>query len=126
AFGNPNLLISNAGIMLSSPFEKTAPEDFQRAFDINTMGALHGIQAVLDPMRASGGGSIVVVSSVAGTVGIEGLAAYCTSKAASAMIARCAAIELAQYNSRVNSIHPGRVNTPMSSSEAVAAVEAPA
>jgi 3alpha(or 20beta)-hydroxysteroid dehydrogenase len=125
-FGGPNLLVSNAGVLLSSPFEKTTPDDFQRAFDVNAMGGLHGIRAVLDPMRARGGGSIVIVSSVAGMVGIEGLAAYCTSKAASAMIARCAAIELAQYNIRVNSIHPGRVNTPMSSSEAVAAVEAPA
>jgi len=125
-FGGPNLLVSNAGILLSSPFEKATPEDFQRAFDVNAMGGFHGIQAVLDPMRACGGGSIVIVSSVSGLVGIEGLAAYCTSKAASAMIARCAAIELAQYNIRVNSVHPGRVNTPMSSGEAVAAVEAPA
>jgi len=125
-FGGPNVLVSNAGMMLSSPFEKATAEDFRRAFEVNAVGALQGIQAVLDPMRACGGGSVVVVSSVAGTVGIEGLAAYCTSKAAGAMIARCAAIELAQYNIRVNSVHPGRVNTAMSSGEAVAAVEAPA
>jgi 3alpha(or 20beta)-hydroxysteroid dehydrogenase len=55
-------------------------------------------------------------------VGVEGLSAYCTSKAANAMIARCAAIELGQYNIRVNSIHPGRVDTPMSNSDAVVAV----
>ncbi|HLY34724.1 MAG TPA: glucose 1-dehydrogenase [Jatrophihabitantaceae bacterium] len=123
-FGDPDILVSNAGIMMSSPFEKTTPDDFQRAFEVNAMGAFHGIQAVLEPMRAGGGGSIVIVSSVAGTVGIEGLAAYCTSKAASTMIARCAAIDLAQYNIRVNSIHPGRIDTPMSSSGAVADVEA--
>jgi 3alpha(or 20beta)-hydroxysteroid dehydrogenase len=121
-FGTPDILVCNAGIMLSGPFEKTAPDDFRRAFETNAMGALHGIQAVLDPMRAGGGGSVVILSSVAGSVGIEGLAAYCTSKAANAMIARCAAIELGQYNIRVNSVHPGKVDTPMSNSAAAAAV----
>jgi 3alpha(or 20beta)-hydroxysteroid dehydrogenase len=123
-FGSPDILVSNAGIMLSGPFEKTTPDDFRRAFETNAIGALHGIQAVLDPMRASGGGSVIVVSSVAGSVGVEGLAAYCTSKAANAMIARCAAIELGQYNIRVNSVHPGKVDTPMSQSDAVAATGA--
>jgi 3alpha(or 20beta)-hydroxysteroid dehydrogenase len=121
-FGNPDILVCNAGIMLSGPFEKASPDDFRRAFETNAMGAVHGIQAVLDPMRASGGGAIVIVSSVGGQVGIEGLSAYCTSKAANTMIARCAAIELAQYNIRVNSIHPSKVDTPMSNSNAVASV----
>lgn len=121
-FGSPNILVCNAGVMVSGPFEKTTPDDFRRTFEINAMGAVHGIKAVLDPMRANGGGSVIILSSVAGSVGIEGLSAYCTSKAANAMIARCAAIELAQYNIRVNSIHPGRVDTPMSNSDAVVAV----
>jgi 3alpha(or 20beta)-hydroxysteroid dehydrogenase len=108
--------------MLSSPFEKTTPDDFRRAFETNAIGVLHGIQAVLDPMRGCGGGSVVILSSVAGLVGIEGLSAYCASKAANTMIARCAAIELGQYNIRVNSIHPGKVATPMSGSAAVAAI----
>ncbi len=122
AFGSPDVLVCNAGIMLSGPFEKASPDDFRRAFETNAMGAVHGIQAVLDPMRASGGGSIVIVSSVAGQAGVEGLSAYCTSKAANTMIARCAAIELAQYNIRVNSVHPSKVDTPMSNSSAVASV----
>ena len=121
-FGGPNILVCNAGIMVSSPFEKTTPDDFRRAFETNAMGAVHGIKAVLDPMRANGGGSVVILSSVAGSVGVEGLSAYCTSKAANAMIARCAAIELGQYNIRVNSIHPGKVETSMSGSAAVAAI----
>ena len=122
AFGDPDILVCNAGIMLSGPFEKAAPDDFRHAFETNAMGAVHGLQAVLDPMRARGGGSVVIVSSVAGQVGIEGLSAYCTSKAANTMIARCAAIELAQYNIRVNSVHPSKVDTPMSNSTAVASV----
>ena len=74
--GGPSILVCNAGIMLSSPFEKTTPDDFRRAFETNAIGVLVGIQAVLDPMRANGGGSVVILSSVAGLVGIEGLAAY--------------------------------------------------
>jgi 3alpha(or 20beta)-hydroxysteroid dehydrogenase len=123
-FGNPGVLVCNAGIIISSPFEETSPDEFRRAFETNAMGAVLGIQAVLDPMRANGGGSIVIVSSVAGLQGVEGLSAYCTSKAANTMIARCAAIELAQYNIRVNSIHPSKVDTAMSNSDAVASVVA--
>lgn len=122
SFGTPNVLVSNAGTLISASFEMTTPEDLRAAFDVNAVGAFHGIRAVLDPMRASGGGSVMIVSSVAGLVGIEGLAAYCISKAANAMLARCAAIELAQYNIRVNSIHPSRVDSAMSRSDAVAAV----
>jgi 3alpha(or 20beta)-hydroxysteroid dehydrogenase len=108
-FGRPDILVCNAGIMVSGPFENTSPEDFRRAFETNVIGVLHGINAVTDPMRTNGGGSVMVLSSVAGSVGIEGLSAYCASKAANAMMARCAAIELAQHNIRVNSIHPGKV-----------------
>ena len=121
-FGDPDILVCNAGIMVSGSFEKASPDDFRRAFETNAIGAVHGIQAVLDPMRACGGGSVVIVSSVAGQVGIEALSAYCTSKAANTMIARCAAIELAQYNIRVNSVHPSKVDTPMSNSDPVASV----
>jgi 3alpha(or 20beta)-hydroxysteroid dehydrogenase len=70
-FGSPNILVCNAGIMLSSPFEMTTPDDFRRAFETNAMGAVHGIKAVLDPMRANGGGSVIILSSVAGSVGVE-------------------------------------------------------
>jgi 3alpha(or 20beta)-hydroxysteroid dehydrogenase len=121
-FGDPDTLVCNAGIMVSGSFEKASLDDFRRAFETNAMGAVHGIKAVLDPMRAGGGGSVVIVSSVAGQVGIEALSAYCTSKAANTMIARCAAIELAQYNIRVNSVHPSKVDTPMSNSNPVASV----
>jgi 3alpha(or 20beta)-hydroxysteroid dehydrogenase len=122
-FGPPGVLVSNAGIMIVRPFEETTSEDFHRAFDINAMGAFYGIRAVIDSMRSIGGGSIVVVSSTAGTAGAEGLAAYCTSKAANAMIARNAAIELGRYGIRVNSVHPSGIDTDMSNSKEVAALD---
>ena len=122
-FGTPDVLVSNAGVMIVKPFTSTTREDFQRAFDINAMGAFYGIRAVTDPMRLRGGGSIVVLSSQAGYVGAEGLTAYCTSKAANAMIARCAAIELGGYGIRVNSIQPGGIATDMSGSSEVAELD---
>jgi 3alpha(or 20beta)-hydroxysteroid dehydrogenase len=125
SFGPPSILVSNAGIMSSKPFEDATPEEFRQAFEVNAVGSLYGIHAVLGPMRSNGGGSIITLSSVAGLMGIEGLSAYCASKAANTMIARCAAIELGRYNIRVNSVHPGRVETPMSRSDAVAAVSPP-
>jgi len=113
-FGPPDVLVSNAGVMIVRPFESTTKEDFQRAFDINAMGAFHGIRAVTDPMREHGGGSIVTLSSTAGYVGVEGL---------TAMIARCAALELGAYGIRVNSVHPGGIATDMSSGSDVAELD---
>jgi len=113
-FGSPNVLVSNAGVMLTGSFEDASVDDFRRAFEVNTLGAFLGIRAVLDPMRHNGGGSVVIVSSVGGLIGIEGMSAYCTSKAGSTMIARCAAIEFGEDGIRVNSIHPGRIETAMS------------
>jgi len=113
-FGPPSVLVSNAGVMLTGSFEEASIDDFRRAFDVNTLGSFLGIRAVLDPMRRNGGGSVVIVSSVAGLIGIEGMTAYCTSKAGSTMISRCAAIEFGEDGIRVNSIHPGRIETAMS------------
>ena len=113
-FGPPNVLVSNAGLMLTGAFEEATVEDFRRAFDVNTIGAFLGIRAVLEPMRENGGGSVVIVSSLAGLMGIEGMTSYCTSKAGSTMISRCAAIEFGDDGIRVNSIHPGRIATAMS------------
>jgi 3alpha(or 20beta)-hydroxysteroid dehydrogenase len=122
-FGPPGVLVSNAGVMIVRPFEETTMQDFHRAFDINAMGAFYGIRAVIESMRSLGGGAIVTLSSTAGTAGAEGLVAYCTSKAANAMIARTAAIELGRYGIRVNSIHPGGIDSDMSNSLEVAALD---
>jgi 3alpha(or 20beta)-hydroxysteroid dehydrogenase len=113
AFGPPTRLVTNAGIMVIGPIEKLAVADFQRAFDVNVIGAVLGIQAVIPSMRANGGGSIVVMSSIASMTGAGGAAAYSASKAANQLMARCAAIELGPDKIRVNSLHPGGVDTAM-------------
>ena len=112
--GPPSVLVNNAGVMVVGPIETAPIDQFEQAFRVNTLGCVLGIQAVVPSMRANGGGSIVVLSSATGLVGTYGLSAYAASKAANAVIAKCAAIELGADGIRVNSVHPGGVDTPMS------------
>jgi 3alpha(or 20beta)-hydroxysteroid dehydrogenase len=123
-FGPPSILVSNAGIMCVKPIEQSTVEDFRRTYEVNAIGAFLGIRAVVPLMRANGGGSIITMSSTAGTIGVEGMTAYCASKAANFTIARCAALEFGRDNIRVNAVNPGGIDTAMSRSEAVAAIDA--
>jgi 3alpha(or 20beta)-hydroxysteroid dehydrogenase len=113
-FGGLSILVSNAGLMSVNRLEDTTAGDFRRTFDVNALGTFFGIKAVVPVMRANGGGAIVTVSSVAGTVGAPRMIAYGASKAANASIARSAAIELGPDQIRVNSVHPGVIDTAMS------------
>jgi 3alpha(or 20beta)-hydroxysteroid dehydrogenase len=122
-FGPPSILVSNAGIMCVKPIEQSTVEDFRRTFEVNAIGAFLGIRAVVPLMRANGGGSIITMSSTAGSIGVEGMTAYCASKAANFTIARCAALEFGRDNIRVNAVNPGGIDTAMSRSEAVATID---
>jgi 3alpha(or 20beta)-hydroxysteroid dehydrogenase len=122
-FGLPQVLVSNAGLMVVGTIESSTEDDYRRAFEVNVMGAFLGTRAVIEPMRQAGGGSIVVMSSTAGQAGMAGMAAYAASKAGNKAFARCAALELGQYGIRVNTIVPGGVDTAMQRSEAFANVD---
>jgi 3alpha(or 20beta)-hydroxysteroid dehydrogenase len=122
-FGPPSILVSNAGIMCVKPIEQSTVEDFRRTFEVNAIGAFLGIRAVVPLMRANGGGSIITMSSTAGSIGVEGMTAYCASKAANFTIARCAALEFGRDNIRVNAVNPGGIDTAMSRGEAVATID---
>jgi 3alpha(or 20beta)-hydroxysteroid dehydrogenase len=114
AFGHVNALVNNAGI--STPPKsiiKTPVEEYRRVIDVNQIGAYTGIHVVAPAIVAAGGGSIVNVSSVNGFVGAWGIAAYVSSKFALRGLTRVAALELARKGVRVNSIHPGPIDTPM-------------
>jgi 3alpha(or 20beta)-hydroxysteroid dehydrogenase len=113
-FGPPSVLLNLAGVMVVGPLLDTPIELYERAFQVNTLGCIKGIKAVAGPMRANGGGSIVNMSSGAGYVAVSGLSAYAGSKAAIAMVTRCVAMELGHEGIRVNVVHPGGVDTPMS------------
>jgi 3alpha(or 20beta)-hydroxysteroid dehydrogenase len=114
AFGPVTVLVSCAGRMVVAPIEETTVEQFKLAVEVNLLGTFLGTRAVLEPMKRSGGGSIVVFSSSAGLEGAPAMAAYGASKAANANFALTAAMELGKYGVRVNALAPGGIDTPMS------------
>jgi len=115
AFGQPNVLINNAGLGSSGkPVHEESLEAMRASFDTNVLGAFLGMKTVIPGMMKLGGGSIVNVSSVWGWAGIKNNAAYQTSKAAVMMLSKNAGVTYAPHNIRVNCVLPGYVDTPMS------------
>lgn len=112
-FGTLTTLINNAGILHVGPLEQTAVEDYMRVVAVNQLGCFLGMRAVAAPMRAGGGGSIVNTSSIAGQVGVPGVISYVATKFAIRGMTKAAAMELGHSGIRVNSVHPGTVDTPM-------------
>jgi 3alpha(or 20beta)-hydroxysteroid dehydrogenase len=114
AFGAPNVLVNNAGVMIPSAIADTDGADYRTSFDVNVLGAVFGMQAVIPSMQERGGGSVIIVSSTASMIGAAGLGSYAASKAANMSLAKSAALELGPLEIRVNSLHPGGVKTQMS------------
>ncbi|MEX0874155.1 MAG: glucose 1-dehydrogenase [Actinomycetota bacterium] len=113
-WGRLDVLVNNAGIGEGGPIEFTTLESYRRVVDVNQIGVFLGMRSVIAPMRDSGGGgSIVNISSVDGMLGMAWVVAYVASKFAVRGMSKTAAIELGQYGIRVNSVHPGGVDTPM-------------
>ncbi|OBH15133.1 glucose 1-dehydrogenase [Mycolicibacter terrae] len=113
AFGRLDVLVNNAAICRSIPLVEQSADDFETMLRVNLIGAFLGIKAVVEPMRAAGGGSVINVSSQAGLQGLSGYSAYGASKWGLRGLTKVAAIELGPYAIRVNSVHPGLIDTPM-------------
>lgn len=113
AFGQIDILINNAGIFERGSILDTPLKDFQRTIDINLTGVFLGMKAVAPHMVQRKTGSIVNISSVAGLAGTPGFVAYGASKWAVRGMTKGVAKELAPFGVRVNSIHPGIIDTPM-------------
>jgi 3alpha(or 20beta)-hydroxysteroid dehydrogenase len=121
--GAPTVLVHNAGVMIRGTAEHADAADLRLAFEVNLLGPALGTSACVPGMRAAGGGAIVFVSSIASLAGGGGFLPYASSKAANATYARCAARELGPLGIRVNSVHPGGVETPMNSGPDFAALD---
>lgn len=123
-FGPVNVLVNNAGISKSIPLLEMTEAQYRQILDINQVSVFLGIKAVVPSMQKAGEGSIVNISSLNGIVG--GAIGYTDTKFAVRGITKAAALQLAGYSIRVNSVHPGVIETPMLSegdaAEQIAAV----
>jgi 3alpha(or 20beta)-hydroxysteroid dehydrogenase len=113
SFGGLHGLINNAGIFRPAYLGETDLELWERHLRINQTGCFLGMKAVVGAMQKSGGGSIVNISSVAGLRGSPAAFAYSATKWALRGMTKAAAIDLAKHKIRVNSVHPGPIDTEM-------------
>jgi 3alpha(or 20beta)-hydroxysteroid dehydrogenase len=114
AFGRVDILVNNAAVLVFGGITELSKRDFERVVSINLVGTFVGVRTIAPLMVAQGGGSIVNISSVDGLRGVNALAAYVSSKWGVRGLTKVAALELGHQGVRVNSIHPGGVNTAMS------------
>lgn len=123
AFGGLDILVNNAGIAILVPLKDLTTEQWTRQIDVNLNGVFLGCKYGLEAMRASGGGSLVNLSSIAGHVGTKTTVAYAATKGGVLAMSRSIAVEEAENNIRCNTIHPGMIWTNMQA-EAMGSKEA--
>ncbi len=113
--GPLTMAVNSAGTAAGGPFLDVSTEQFQNCIDTNLTGCFRAMRAEARAMKEAGGGSIVNISSIAGTLTHPWMSPYCASKAGLNMLSQCAADELGELGIRVNSVQPGLVETPMAS-----------
>ena len=126
-YGQLDFLINNAGIYMPGTVLDEEPESWQRMIDVNQTGVLYGMKAALPALLEAGGGAIVNISSLYGIIGSPGSISYHATKGAVKLMTKGAALEHVQDNIRINSIHPGQIDTPIIANltpEADAAIKA--
>jgi len=114
-FGTVSVLVNNAGIAIAGAIMEYSLADWQKQMAVNADSVFLGTRAAMRAMSRGGGGSIINISSVAGLRGAAGASAYCASKGAVRLFTKAAAVECGALglNIRVNSVHPGIIDTPI-------------
>jgi len=114
-FGGLDVMVNNAGVSsrMHRSFLDDDLADFHRVMSVNVLGVMAGTRDAARQMATTGGGSIINMSSIGGIQAGGGVMTYRASKAAVIMFTKSAAIELAQYEVRVNAIAPGNIPTPL-------------
>jgi len=115
-YGRLDTLVSNAGIGIGAPsITQMSLEDWRRQTAINLDGVFLSVKHCLPAMRKTKGGSVIMMSSLAGLQGSANLAGYCATKGGVRLFAKAIAMECAMFNDgiRVNSVHPGIIDTPI-------------
>ena len=112
-FGRLDILVNNAGSGARYRVEDTSEEDWDGQMNVHTKGVFLGTKHAIPQLRKVGGGSIINVSSIYGLVGSETSTAYHAAKGAIRLFTKSAAIQYANENIRVNSVHPGYAHTPL-------------
>ncbi len=110
-FGPVTVLVNNAGISMANSILAMSEQDYRKIVNINQVSVFLGMKATIPSMQKAGKGSIVNISSINGLVG--GSIGYTDTKFAVRGMTKAAAVECTHYNIRVNSVHPGVINTPM-------------
>jgi 3alpha(or 20beta)-hydroxysteroid dehydrogenase len=113
AHGQLDALVNNAGIFTYARLTETSVEDFTRQFHVNQLGVFLGMRAAAPAMIEARRGSIVNISSTAGLVGMANAVGYTATKWAVRGMTKAVAVELGRFGVRVNSIHPGAVDTEL-------------
>jgi NAD(P)-dependent dehydrogenase (short-subunit alcohol dehydrogenase family) len=117
-FGGVDIMVNNAGIFRQKEFIEVTEQEYEQIMDINVKGVFFGAQAAAKKMLESGdGGSIINMSSVAGIIGTATFSVYHTSKGAVRLLTYSLADELGPEGIRVNSIHPGVIETAMTTDD---------
>lgn len=114
AHGRIQILVNNAGVGIHKPFAETTDEDWATTLGTNLSGAFYLTRAAL-PDLTNGGGHVFMISSLAGSNAVPGLAAYCASKAALDHLAACLMLEVRHQGVKVSVLAPGSVNTEFGS-----------
>ena len=122
-FGRVDALVNNAGVVGFGTIETSTAEEFDRVFGVNVKGPLLGMKHVGKVMTAAGKGAIVNISSVDGLRGANAVGIYSSSKWAIRGLTKTAALEYGHHGVRVNSVHPGGVDTPMGNPQGQAGSE---